>query len=130
MAGPMKPHPSENSSATELLVTELLLNQIQVKGGTRHISRRPWKHEATEDCQPRHWRLVQGLLRVSQTRGYSGCRPISRRPGWWVALYSSMEGRIVGDPVYQKETSEDLASPPRNNWRGRHVYPLVVTDYM
>ena len=62
---------------------------------------------------PRLRRLVWGLLRVSQTRGYSGCRPISRGPDWWAALYL-MEGRIVGDPVHQKETSEDLASPPRN----------------
>ena len=123
MTGPTGPRQSEDTSATELLVAELVLNQTQVMEGTRHPSRRPLEHGAAEDFQPRHWRLVRGLLRVSRTRGYSGCQPISRRPGWWAALYSSMEGRIVGDPVYQKETSKDLASPPRNRWRKRHVIP-------
>jgi hypothetical protein len=36
----------------------------------------------------------------------------------------------MSDPMHQKETSEDLASPPRNNWHDRHVYPLMVTDRM
>jgi hypothetical protein len=66
------------------------------------------------------WWLAVGwpevmAVRVSQTRGYPGHRLISHGPDWWAAPYSSVEDRIVGDPVYQKETSRYLASPPRYN---------------
>jgi hypothetical protein len=104
----------EDSSEAELLKAELLSRQVQVLEGTRHSSRRPLKHGAAEDRRLRRWRQVRGLLRVSLSRGYSGCRPISHGPDWWAAPYSTMEDRITIEPVYRKETTEDLTSPPRN----------------
>jgi hypothetical protein len=66
----------EDSSEAELLKAELLSRQVHVLEGTRHSSRRPLKHGAAEDRRLRRWRQVRGLLRVSLSRGYSGCRPI------------------------------------------------------
>jgi hypothetical protein len=60
------------------------------------------------------------------TRGVNFWDIMFRKSGPDICLL--MEGRIVGDPVHHKETSEELASPPRNTWSARHVYPLMVTD--